>query len=515
MNTKSIQFILTIILGVVFVSQSTAQEIGLQIVEGKDVLFGDSTNNQGARLMWLDSKKSFRAGVINIDCTTCWDLTSIGMNSFGFGKNSMALGEESAAWGDQTQATQYASTAWGSFTESKGSRSTAWGHNTKALANRSTSWGNGTTASHQESTAWGRSTVASGLQSTAWGNTTIASGEISTVWGASNEAQGAYSTAWGDSTTAVGSHSTAWGKETIASGVESTAWGSEVIASGNKSTAWGEKTTAPSSHETVFGKYNTEYVPINPLDWNEDDRLFVIGNGKSKFSKSDALVLKKNGYLGIGKSNPEAVLHLRSNLKGDSTGIKITNGSTSSFIHHDANDNLVIFQESLPKQLVLNDDGWIGMGTDGGTHPLELSSGAHCDEDGVWVNASDVRLKREIVTSRYGINEILKLNPVDYKMKKSGTSQVGFIAQEVLQVIPEVVSGFEGDLSKNETLGISYGNLVAVLVSGMQEQQDQLEKQKTEIELQKVINDKLKTDNANLLQRMDKIESIIRNSTKE
>jgi hypothetical protein len=86
----------------------------------------------------------------------------------------------------------------------------------------------------------------------------------------------------------------------------------------------------------------------------------------------------------------------------------------------------------------------------------------------------------------------MQLNPVTYIYKddSANTPQVGFIAQEVQQIIPEVVTGKEGDLSKGETLGIVYGNLVPVLTKAIQEQQATIEaQQKTNQEQQAQISD--------------------------
>jgi hypothetical protein len=53
-----------------------------------------------------------------------------------------------------------------------------------------------------------------------------------------------------------------------------------------------------------------------------------------------------------------------------------------------------------------------------------------------------------------------------------------------------VVTGKEGDLSKGETLGIVYGNLVPVLTKAIQEQQATIEaQQKTNQEQQAQISD--------------------------
>jgi hypothetical protein len=82
----------------------------------------------------------------------------------------------------------------------------------------------------------------------------------------------------------------------------------------------------------------------------------------------------------------------------------------------------------------------------------------------------------------------MQLNPVTYIFKddSANTPQVGFIAQEVQQIIPEVVTGKEGDLSKGETLGIVYGNLVPVLTKAIQEQQAEIEALKAENAAMKV-----------------------------
>ncbi len=127
-----------------------------------------------------------------------------------------------------------------------------------------------------------------------------AGGVSGTQWNTENI--GNYSSATGYNSTASGWYSKAWGSVTTASGSQSTAWGFNTSASGTSATAWGENTTAPSFAETVFGYNNTPYTPASSNSWVATDRLFVIGNGSS--GSSDALVMLKNGNLGLGDSNP-------------------------------------------------------------------------------------------------------------------------------------------------------------------------------------------------------------------
>ena len=61
-----------------------------------------------------------------------------------------------------------------------------------------------------------------------------------------------------------------------------------------------------------------------------------------------------------------------------------------------------------------------------------------------FTNASDRRLKQKIKSTKYGLDEVLKLEPVDYVLKSNGLEQIGFIAQDVKPLIPEVVTGNKG-----------------------------------------------------------------------
>ena len=95
---------------------------------------------------------------------------------------------------------------------------------------------------------------------------------------------------------------------------------------------------------------------------------------------------------------------------------------------------------------------------------------------------SDKRLKKDITPTKYDLNSVLNLNPVDYKLKSNNKDQTGFIAQEVRDVIPELVNGVEGDLEKGETLSINYIGLIPVLTKAIQEQQSQIDNQAATID---------------------------------
>jgi hypothetical protein len=101
------------------------------------------------------------------------------------------------------------------------------------------------------------------------------------------------------------------------------------------------------------------------------------------------------------------------------------------------------------------------------------SNQASLTNAGVWTNASDISIKKDIIDIKYGLDTVLKLKPRSYKMKEDDLEQVGFIAQEVEDVIKELVSTDNKGMK-----GLSYGNLTAVLVKAIQEQQAQIEELK-------------------------------------
>ncbi len=106
------------------------------------------------------------------------------------------------------------------------------------------------------------------------------------------------------------------------------------------------------------------------------------------------------------------------------------------------------------------------------TTSAELSfSGATAYNFDVPINeSSDRNLKTNISDLNYGLDDILALRPVSFDYLRTGKNSLGFIAQEVKDIIPEIVSGEEG------SYGLHYSIMTALLTKGIQEQQQQIER---------------------------------------
>jgi hypothetical protein len=91
---------------------------------------------------------------------------------------------------------------------------------------------------------------------------------------------------------------------------------------------------------------------------------------------------------------------------------------------------------------------------------------------------SDIRVKENIVTIENGLDKVLGMRGVYYNRTDSDDkrTQVGVIAQEMLNVVPEIVS--------QDNLGmynVAYGNISAVLIEAIKELKAELDEAKGEI----------------------------------
>jgi hypothetical protein len=90
-----------------------------------------------------------------------------------------------------------------------------------------------------------------------------------------------------------------------------------------------------------------------------------------------------------------------------------------------------------------------------------------------WTTNSDARLKTNVQNIGYGLDAVLALSPKEYEYKiDDGKKCLGFIAQDVITIIPELVDMPE---DSREMMGIEYQAFIPVLVKAMQEQQAMIE----------------------------------------
>lgn len=118
---------------------------------------------------------------------------------------------------------------------------------------------------------------------------------------------------------------------------------------------------------------------------------------------------------------------------------------------------------------------------------LETSGLLRCASDIVaYYNFSDRRLKTNIESTENNLEKVLALNPVSYQWKegdRKGKTEIGLIAQEVEEIIPEVVRE-QGRLEDEDVADyktVDYEKLVSTLIGAIQEQQKQIDELKSKM----------------------------------
>jgi len=139
-----------------------------------------------------------------------------------------------------------------------------------------------------------------------------------------------------------------------------------------------------------------------------------------------------------------------------STGIDIEAGTSPAItMNRNSDGDIITFKKDN------------GTGTVGG---ISITSTATS-----FNTSSDARLK-DVTGEARGLEVINELNPVSYNWKADGKSDEGLIAQEVMEIVPNAVSGSEEDMYQ-----MDYSKLVTPLIKAIQEQQEQIETLKAEV----------------------------------
>jgi hypothetical protein len=108
---------------------------------------------------------------------------------------------------------------------------------------------------------------------------------------------------------------------------------------------------------------------------------------------------------------------------------------------------------------------------------MQLDGSGNFNATGDVTAYSDIRVKENILNIVDPLNTVLKLRGVSYNRIDTDdkTTKIGFIAQEIEKIVPEVVSYDELE----DRYSVSYGNVTALLVEAIKEQQSQIEELKT------------------------------------
>jgi len=208
------------------------------------------------------------------------------------------------------------------------------------------------------------------------------------------------------------------------------------------------------------------------------------------YDDTERMRIDSSGNVGINETSPDTKLHV-SNSTPQTPIITVENPSvheatirfkTAHSADSDfrvgasisASNNFEIYSvNAATARLVINSSGNVGIGTTSPSDKLSVNGDVSATN---FNTTSDVTLKTNVETLTGSLDAVKAMRGVSYDWIENGNSEVGVIAQEVEEVIPDVVSTNDQGIKS-----VKYGNLVGVLIEAIKEQQAQIDELKAQL----------------------------------
>ncbi|MCD6446660.1 MAG: tail fiber domain-containing protein, partial [Candidatus Marinimicrobia bacterium] len=216
----------------------------------------------------------------------------------------------------------------------------------------------------------------------------------------------------------------------------------------------------------------------------------LIGTSAGSNSGNYNVLIGQNAGQNAGSSNVMIGLYAGLLSQGGSNNVYIgqnagrnETGSSLLYIENTSTDDPLIYGDFFHNYLVIN-----GNSTDrtGALANAELIVVGQAGGNGAWINISDKKFKTNIKRINNPLKKTLQLKGVYFNWKDPEKyepgRQIGFIAQDVNKVLPEVVR------TDGKNYGIQYASVTALLVEAIKEQQKEIKERNVKIiELEKRI----------------------------
>jgi hypothetical protein len=236
------------------------------------------------------------------------------------------------------------------------------------------------------------------------------------------------------------------------------------------------------SFGTFANAVASHYFRVRDIGSGSPSAFFIRGDGNvgigTEAPTNKLHVLDSTSSLKFGNEGGPSVLRLENPAPDSSSVVILSNDATSwhlrvdgptpnIFNYFDAfsiyNDTsvqtaLFVCCPNLPR---------VGIGMTDPIATFEVKPGGSALAD-FWGTRSSARLKKNIETIDSPLEKLLQLRGVAFDYKESDKHSIGFIAEEVVRVLPEVV---DRNPDNADVVGIDYSKIVPVVVEAVKEQQ--------------------------------------------
>ena len=214
--------------------------------------------------------------------------------------------------------------------------------------------------------------------------------------------------------------------------------------------------------------------------------VFYTGSSTTALAGSERMRIDSSGNVGIGTSSPSfesgtgGGLEIN-NSSGNGAHVKLTDaasgsGGTNGFDLYAFNTSgyienyeagSIVFRNGGSERARIDASGNLLVGTTSGSDKVTVNGDVSATN---FNTTSDATLKTNVETLSGSLDAVMSMRGVSFDWIESGKSEVGVIAQEVEEVIPDLVNTNEQGIKS-----VKYGNMVAVLIEAIKDQQKRIE----------------------------------------